>query len=311
MALGLGVLVMGSINGAPKGYPYGIVATTGMVADLVRHVGGDRVEVEALMGEGVDPHLYNPTRDDALKLMRADVIFYNGLHLEGRMTELFNKMERKGVPVIAVAGVLAKEFLLPDQEIDGAPDPHVWMDVSAWEKALGEVQRGLSAYDPEHAAEYAANAKVYRERLRALDEYIRETMGTIPKGQRVLVTAHDAFHYFSRAYGIEVMGVQGLSTESEAGVSDINRLVDFLVKRKIPAVFVESSVSDKNVRAVVEGARSRGHEVVIGGQLFSDAMGASGTYEGTYLGMLDHNATVIAKGLGGKPPERGMEGKLR
>jgi manganese/zinc/iron transport system substrate-binding protein len=185
------------------------------------------------------------------------------------------------------------------------------MDVAAWMKCVDAVAAALAEYDPPHADDYRANADGYRARLRDLHDYVGGVIGSIPPAQRVLITAHDAFNYFGRSYGIEVRGIQGISTESEAGLDDINKLVDFIVQRKIPAVFVESSVSDKNVRALVEGAQQRGHPLRIGGSLFSDAMGASGTYEGTYIGMLDHNATTIARALGGEAPAGGMQGRLR
>jgi manganese/zinc/iron transport system substrate-binding protein len=177
-------------------------------------------------------------------------------------------------------------------------------------RAVGVVGEALAGFDPEHADGYRERAAAYTTRLEALDAYARQVLGSIPEGQRVLVTAHDAFNYMARAYGLEVRGVQGISTESEAGVKDIEDLVGFLVERRIPAVFVETSVSDKNVRALVEGARARGHQVVVGGQLFSDAMGTAGTYEGTYIGMIDHNVTTITRALGGEAPEHGFQGKL-
>jgi manganese/zinc/iron transport system substrate-binding protein len=189
-------------------------------------------------------------------------------------------------------------------------DPHVWMDVRGWMKAVTVVEQALSEFDPDNAAVYQANAAAYIAELEALDAYVRKVIASIPENQRVLVTAHDAFNYLGRAYGLDVRGIQGLSTESEAGVQDIEKLIDFLVKRGLPAVFVETSVADKNVRALVEGAKARGHDVGIGGELFSDAMGEPGTYEGTYIGMIDHNATTIARALGGSAPARGMQGQL-
>jgi len=184
------------------------------------------------------------------------------------------------------------------------------MDVRGWMEGVEVIEGSLSGYDPDNTQEYSERAGVYLEELEKLDEYARDSLASIPEGQRVLVTAHDAFGYMSRAYGIEVRGIQGLSTESEAGVRDIEDLVAFLVERKIPAVFVESSVSDRNVRALLEGARAKGHELVIGGELFSDAMGEAGTYEGTYIGMIDHNVTTITRALGGEAPDKGLNGKL-
>lgn len=290
---------------------YTVVATTGMIADLAREVVGDRAEVVALIGEGIDPHLYNPTRSDVAKLLAADVIFYNGLLLEGRMSDVLVQVARQGKPVFAVTELIDPEYLLESDEMEGYADPHVWMDVGAWMQALDVIVRELSRFDPEYAEQYAENAAAFREELRRLDEYAKTAIRSIPESNRILVTAHDAFSYFGRAYGIEVRGIQGISTESEAGLQDIVRLIDMIVERQVGAVFVETSVSDKNVRALVEGAQRRGHQLAIGGSLFSDAMGAAGTYEGTYIGMLDHNITTIARALGGEVPVRGLNDRLQ
>jgi manganese/zinc/iron transport system substrate-binding protein len=281
-----------------------------MVGDIVRQVAGDRANVTSLMGEGVDPHLYKPTRDDVAKLLAADTVFYSGLMLEGRMTDTFLKVSRRGTPVYAVTELLEEKYLLEPPGFAGHWDPHVWMDVAAWGKAVEAVAKSLAEFDPTNAALYRSNAVVYGAELKLLDEYAKKTLATVPEKQRVLVTAHDAFNYFGRAYGVKVMGIQGISTESEAGVEDINRLVKYIVDNKIPAIFIESSVSDKNVRAIIEGAKSRGWTLRIGGTLFSDAMGKPGTYEGTYLGMLDHNVTTITRALGGTAPEKGFKDKL-
>jgi len=301
----LALAVTGSLLNAA---PIKVVCTTGMVADVVRNVGGDRVEVKALIGEGVDPHLFKPTRDDVSKMLGADMIFYSGLLLEGRMEDTFKKIGAKGKPVVAIAGELDKTTLSGDEH---HPDPHVWMDPVLWAQTVPVVAKALAARDPESRATFEANAARYTGELKSLDEYVKRVIVTIPAERRVLITAHDAFHYLARATGITVMSIQGISTESEAGVADINRLVDEVVARKIPAVFVESSVPDKNVRAVMEGAAARGHTLVLGGTLFSDAMGAAGTYEGTYKGMLDHNATIITRALGGEAPAGGMSGRLK
>ncbi len=290
--------------------PYTIVTTCGMVTDIVREVAGDKAKVTGLMGEGVDPHLYKPTRDDVARLLQADVVFYSGLMLEGRMSDTFLKVARRGTPVFAVTELLDEKFLLEPKEFAGHTDPHVWMDVRGWMDAVKVVARSLGECDPPNAGYYRAHAERYLAQLAKLDEYAKQVLATIPPDRRVLITAHDAFNYFGRAYGIEVRGIQGISTESEAGVADINKLVDFLVTQKIPAIFVESSVSDKNIRALVEGANARGHAVRIGGQLFSDAMGKPGTYEGTYVGMIDHNVTTITRALGGNAPAHGLNGKL-
>ena len=281
--------------------PYKIVCTVGMITDIVVNLAGDYAEVEGIIGEGIDPHLYKPTRGDVIKLSQADVVFYNGLLLEGKMTDVLVGIASKGKLVKAVTEAILVEtdYLLEKDDGSAYTDPHVWMDVSGWLRAIPVVAETLAVYDPENAEAYRFKATVYAEQLEALDAYAKEAMSTIPESQRVLVTAHDAFQYLGRAYGIEVRGIQGISTESEAGVRDLEDLVDFIVERQIPAVFVESSVADKNVRALVEGARARGHAVIIGGSLFSDAMGQAGTYEGTYIGMIDRNITTITNALGG------------
>lgn len=290
--------------------PYTIVTTCGMVTDIVRNVAGDRAQVDGIMGEGVDPHLYKPTRGDVKKLMDADVVFYSGLMLEGRMGDTFSKVARTGKPVFAVTEEIDESFLREPPEFAGHWDPHVWMDVTAWSQAVEFIAESLATYDPAHAEEYRQRSAAYQAELKKLDDYTRQVIATVPQAQRHLITAHDAFGYFSRAYDIPVRSVQGISTESEAGVDDINELVDFIVDNKVQAVFVESSVSQKSVEAVREGAKSKGHEIKIGGQLYSDAMGPAGAYEGTYVGMIDHNATTIARALGGEAPEKGLNGKL-
>jgi manganese/zinc/iron transport system substrate-binding protein len=273
-----------------------------MITDVVRNVAGEHAEVEGIIGEGVDPHLYKPTRGDVVKLNSADVIFYNGLLLEGKMADVLVQMATSGKPVHAVTEKILgdEKYLMEKDDGSSHTDPHVWMDVQAWLSGVDVIAGALAAYDPENAEDYMARAADYSGKLIALHAYALEAMATIPEGQGVLVTAHDAFRYMGRAYGLEVRGIQGISTESEAGVRDLEKLVDFIVERNIPAVFVESSVADKNVRALVEGAKARGHDVRIGGELFSDAMGQPGTYEGTYIGMIDHNVTTIVNALGGR-----------
>jgi manganese/zinc/iron transport system substrate-binding protein len=289
-------------------YPYKVATTVGMVADIVEQVAGGKGEVMNIIGSGVDPHLYNPTRGDVAVLLKSDIVFYSGLLLEGQMSNILVKVSRKR-PVYAVTELLKEDYLLKDSASDHH-DPHVWMDVKGWMKAVDVVTQALTEFDPPNAVYYQENAAAYLKELNRLDGYAKEIISSIPERQRVMITAHDAFRYMSRAYGIEVMGIQGISTESEAGLKDINRIVGEIVQRKIPAVFVETSVSDKNVNALMEGAKSRGHTVSVGGELFSDAMGKRGTYEGTYVGMIDHNVTTITRALGGEAPERGMQGKL-
>lgn len=289
---------------------YKIVGTVGMVTDIVKQVAGDRAEVEGLMGSGIDPHLYKPTRSDIGKLMSADVIFYNGLLLEGKMTDALIRAATSGKKVYPVTELLDEKFLLEPEEFAGLYDPHVWMDPSAWAKTVEVVRDKLIDYDPQGKAVYTRNAEAAIQKVNDLASYAEKVLMSVPEGQRVLITAHDAFNYFGRRFGYEVVGIQGISTESEAGVQDIERLVNLLVERNIKAVFVESTVSQRNIKALIEGAKARGHKVIIGGELFSDAMGQSGTYEGTYLGMIDHNASIVAKALGGDVPEGGMQGKL-
>ncbi|MEM0984586.1 MAG: zinc ABC transporter substrate-binding protein [Planctomycetota bacterium] len=290
--------------------PMRIVATTGMVTDAVRAIAGEHAEVEGLMGPGVDPHLYQPSRDDVATLLGADAIFYNGLLLEGKMADALVRTATSGKPVFAVTELVDEASLLEPEEFEGLFDPHLWMDPAAWIGCVEVVGQKLAELDPDHADSYAANTEAYVAEIRALDAYAEGVLASVPENQRVLVTAHDAFNYFGRRFGYEVVGIQGISTESEAGIADIESLVSLLVERDVPAVFVESTVSQRSIEALIAGARARGHEVVIGGELFSDAMGARGTYEGTYLGMIDHNVTTIARALGGDAPEKGVAGKL-
>ena len=295
---------------SPKAYPYTITTTVGMVTDIVRQVAADKAQVQGIIGEGVDPHLYRTTRNDVAALMSADVVFYNGLLLEGKMADALVSIATKVRHVYQVTRLIDEQYLLEPAEFAGHFDPHVWMDVVAWMRAVEAVTGKLAEFDPANAAFYRKNATAYLLELEKLDRYARDRIATIPEPRRVLITAHDAFNYFGRAYQIEVLGIQGLSTESEAGLEQINRLVDLIVERNIMAVFVETSVSPKNIKALIEGAASRGQTIKIGGALFSDAMGQPGTYEGTYLGMIDHNVTTIARALGGKAPAGGMQGKL-
>ena len=269
---------------AARDYPYRVTATTGMVADIVRQVAGDRGEVRSIIGEGVDPHLYVPTRSDVASLIDADIVFYSGLLLEGKMTDTLIKVASSVRPVHSVTELVDESALLAPDEFAGHFDPHLWMDVSGWMQAVDAVTGALAEFDPSAADGYRKRAAGYRAGLAELHDYALRVVGSIPERQRILVTAHDAFNYFGRAYGLEVEGIQGMSTESEAGLDRINRLVDLLVTRQVGAVFVETTIAERNVRALIEGAAARGHTVVVGGELFSDAMGQPGTYEGTYVG---------------------------
>jgi len=302
------VITLGLSHGAASAAAIDIVATTGMVADVARNVAGDRATVVNIMGEGVDPHLYKPVASDVRRIMAADVVLYNGLKLEGRMGDIFERAAARGRFVRPVAAMVDETYLLEPADEPGHPDPHVWMDVRAWMAATEAVAIALCQADPEGCEGYRTRAATYIRTLERLDAFVQQAISSIPEQQRVLITAHDAFSYFGRAYGLEVLGIQGISTESEAGLADVTGLVDVLVDRQVPAVFVESSVPEKYVRALVEGAAARGHDVVIGGELYSDAMGAPGTWEGTYVGMIDHNASVVARALGGRVPTGGFKG---
>ncbi|MGI8486023.1 MAG: metal ABC transporter solute-binding protein, Zn/Mn family [Thermomicrobiales bacterium] len=274
-----------------------VTTTVGMIADMVRNVGGDRVEVTGLMGPGVDPHLYKPSAHDVGRLSDADIIFYGGLHLEGRMGETFEAIGRTGKPTIAVSEHISEDLLRTPPEFKGQHDPHIWFDVTLWMLALDTVSERLQEYSPDDAELFQMNAARYRGELEALDAYVREQVARLPEERRVLVTAHDAFGYFGDAYGFEVRGLQGISTASETGAGDVQDLIGFIVERKLPAIFVESSVSKATIDAVQEGSKARGWEVVIGGELFSDAMGEDGTPEGTYIGMVRHNIDTIVGAL--------------
>ncbi|MEL6565927.1 MAG: zinc ABC transporter substrate-binding protein [Pseudomonadota bacterium] len=286
-----------------------IVATTGMIADLLRQIGGDLAAVQGLMGAGVDPHAYRQTRSDIVAMTRADAVLWHGLYLEAQMEDVLADLGRKG-PVIAVAESVDKSLLLSHEDYAGRYDPHIWMDPELWVRCAPAVVDALSDLVPEARPMFEANAAAFVTEARALGAYATDLLAQVPAEQRVLLTAHDAFGYFGAAYDFEVMGIQGISTESEAGLNRISALVDMLVARRLPAVFVETSVSDRNIRALVEGAAAQGHEVRIGGALFSDAMGPDGTYEGTWFGMIDHNVTTIARALGADAPAAGRLGKL-
>lgn len=279
--------------------PLRATTTVGMIADLVQNIGGDNVEVVALMGPGVDPHLYKPSAGDVGRLENADVIFYGGLELEGRMTDTFVRVARAGKPTIPVSEDIPEELLREPIEFEGKYDPHIWFDVTLWMLAAQTVKDELATLDPEADAHYQANLEAYLAELEALHTYVQEQISSIPENQRVLITAHDAFGYFGDQYGLEVRGIQGTSTATEASANDIQELADFIVERGIPAIFVESSVPKATIEALQEAVRSRGAEVAIGGQLFSDAMGEAGTPEGTYLGMVRHNVDTITAALGG------------
>jgi len=273
-----------------------VVATTTVVADLVRQVVGDRMVVDSLMEPGIDPHSYKPTPRDADRLARADLVFASGLHLEGKLADLLQRLGRRK-RVVAVAETLPRERLL--EVAPGLYDPHVWFDARLWSGCAPAVAEAVAAADAAAAEDCRKRAGDYAARLVALDDELRARIATLPAERRVLVTAHDAFRYFGRAYGVEVVGVQGTSTESEAGLADVNRLVDLIVSRKLPAVFVETSVSDRNVEALREGARARGQPVALGGRLYSDSLGGPGSGGETLESVLRANVETIVTGLAG------------
>lgn len=273
-----------------------VVTTTGMIADAATNIAKDSAEVEALMGPGVDPHLYKATQGDLKKLTGADLVFYNGLLLEGKMGEVLEKLGRLK-PVIAVGNSINTSLLLSSPLYEDAYDPHIWFDVSLWKQAVIQVKISMQEFDPPSSEYYESNAAAYLQRLDSLHQQVLAQIARIPHQQRVLITAHDAFEYFGRAYHIEVRGLQGISTVSEFGLKDITELVQFIIDREIKAVFVETSISARSIQAVVEGCRQQGHPVRIGGSLFSDAMGAANTPEGTYIGMVHSNVQTITEAL--------------
>jgi manganese/zinc/iron transport system substrate-binding protein len=276
-----------------------VVTTVGMITDIVQIVGGDRVQVKGLMGPGIDPHSYKASEGNVIDLAGADVVFYNGLHLEAKMAEVFEKMGDR-IKTAQVTRGIPEDRLLSPPEFEGQHDPHVWFDVTLWIEAVKQVEKSLSEMDPEHAAGYRARAQAYQQELAALHAYALEQTARVPPEQRVLITAHDAFNYFGRAYSFEVRGLQGISTATEAGAGDVKALADFIVERRIPAIFVESSVPLRNVEALQAAVQARGFEVRIGGELFSDAMGDEGSVEGTYSGMVRHNLDTIVGALLGE-----------
>ncbi|MGE6611727.1 metal ABC transporter solute-binding protein, Zn/Mn family [Peribacillus sp. NPDC076916] len=288
---GCGNDTVGSDKGNGK---LNIIATTGMIGDLVENIGGKHVEVTSLMGPGVDPHLYKATQGDVKTLDSADMIFYNGVHLEGKMTDIFEMMS-KDKPTIAVTEGFKENQL---RKVSASEhDPHVWFDVKLWIVAAEAVEKELIANDPDHETEFRENYEEYVLQLEELDKYVQDEINKIPKDQRVLVTAHDAFGYYGRSYGLDVRGLQGINTLSEYGSKDVTDMRNYLVKNKIKAIFIESSVPRKAIEAVIQGAGKQGHKVEIGGELFSDAMGEKGTEEGTYIGMVRHNTDTIVRAL--------------
>lgn len=273
-----------------------VITTTGMVGDVVANVGGDHVAVTSLMGAGTDPHLYVASASDVDRLQEADAIFYNGLFLEAQMEDILEQIAESKTSV-PIAGGLDEGRLLQSVNYADEFDPHIWFDVSLWAETVDVVRDTLKGMDPENAADYDTNAAAYRAELEELHHYVLEQAAQVPEQQRVLITAHDAFNYFGRAYGFEVQGLQGISTQAEASTADVQDLARFIAENEIPAIFVESSVPVRNIEAVQAAVANQGYDVEIGGQLFSDAMGDAGTPEGTYVGMVRHNIDTIVGAL--------------
>lgn len=274
-----------------------LVATTTMLADLSRVIGGEHVSVHGLMGPGIDPHLYKASAGDVSLMQKSDVVVYNGLHLEGKMGEVFDSLSGQGHWVICIEEGLDPSSLLTSDDDSGTHDPHIWFNVALWKQAAAAVAQGLSQADPDHAPDYTANLDAYLKELDAADTYIRSRVAEVPEGQRVLVTAHDAFNYFGHAYGFEVRGLQGISTDAEAGTADVSSLADFIAERKIPAVFVESSVPPKTIEALQAAVRAKGFEVAIGGELYSDSLGGEDSGAESYILTFQANIDTIVEAL--------------
>ncbi|MBR9913447.1 MAG: zinc ABC transporter solute-binding protein [Algicola sp.] len=291
------VLVFNCKNETPTNGKLNIVTTTTMITDLVKNIGGDEVNVKGLMGSGVDPHLYKASEGDVTKLVDADIVFYNGLHLEGKLVEVFEKMEKLNKMTVALGEELDKNTLIGSDYFASNYDPHVWFNINYFKQFARKVTTVLSEQSPENSDVFEANEKTYIDKLDNLQDKIEDVIQTLPKDKRILVTAHDAFNYFGKAYGFEVVGLQGLSTATEAGVQDVQNLSAFIIENKIKAIFVESSVPKRTIEALQAAVKSKGHDVVIGGTLYSDALGSSGTVEGTYIGMFEYNVNTIVNAL--------------
>ncbi len=294
------LLALGTVAMAPSAMAeLNVVATTGMIADVAENVVGDCGNVTAMMGAGVDPHLYQPSAGDVRLLSQADAILYSGYSLEGQMGEVLDKLGGRIATLAVAPASIAPDQLITTQDIYGI-DPHLWMDASLWAHTAEKIAGTLSEIEPECAEDMQTNAEGYQAQLDSLHQWIESSIASIPDQQRVLVTAHDAFAYYGRAYDIDVEGIQGISTEAEAGIGDIRETVDLVVEREVPAIFVETTINPRTIQAVIESARDRGVEVTVGGELFSDAMGEPGTAEGTYIGMLHANTETITEALGGE-----------
>ncbi len=273
-----------------------VVVTTSMLTDLVKNIGADLIEIEGLMGPGVDPHLYKASEGDVSKLFNADVIFYNGLHLEGKLVAVFEQMEAQKTTV-ALGEFLAKEGLIGSDYFASNYDPHLWFNIQYFKEFSDKVTSVLSEKDPKNAASFTANNLAFQQELDLLQTTVVNTIATLAPEKRILVTAHDAFNYFGKAYGFKVVGLQGLSTATEAGVQDVQKLSDYIIANKVKAIFIESSVPRRTIEALEAAVLSKGHQVSIGGSLYSDALGDVGSVEGTYIGMFLYNVKTIVNAL--------------
>ena len=273
-----------------------IVTTTTMISDMVQFIGGDYAHVQGLMGSGVDPHLYKASEGDVSKLANADIIVYNGLHLEGKLEAIFNKMKQRK-NVVQISKAIDVGAFIPSENFGGNYDPHIWFHIDYWTACARYFTDQMCEFDPGHKAYYRENANIYVNKLKALKQENQKLIATLPKEKRILITAHDAFNYFGKLYDFQVVGLQGLSTATEAGVKDVQNLANFIIDNNVNAIFVETSVPKRTIEALQASVKSKGHEVKIGGELFSDALGSPNTPEGTYVGMYKHNVTTIVNAL--------------
>lgn len=274
-----------------------VVTTTTMITDMLKAIGSDRIDVQGLMGSGVDPHLYKASEGDVSKLTRADVIFYNGLHLEGKLEDIFERMKHRNKETVALSTVLSKDKLITSENFASNYDPHIWFQIDYWIACVNYAAVELSRIDPENKNHYKVNSENYINKLEQLKQKNNLLIESLPKEKRVLITAHDAFNYFGKAYDFEVVGLQGLSTATEAGVQDVQNLANLIIEKNVKAIFVESSVPKRTIQALQASVKAKGHNVAIGGELFSDALGSKGTPEESYIGMYTHNITTIVKAL--------------
>ena len=293
----LSIFLIGCKDPKARDGKFHIVTTTSMITDLVKNIGGDQVEVEGLMGAGVDPHLYKASEGDVSKLATADMILYNGLHLEGKLVEVFEKMQKQKINTVAISDALDKKDLIGSSHFASNYDPHIWFDVENWEKITLYVAEKLSEAQPENKAIFTANAQKYLQELKTLKQELTAEIATLPEDQRRLVTAHDAFNYFGKAFKFEVVGLQGLSTATEAGVQDVQKTAAYIIDHKVKSVFIESSVPRRTVEALQAAVNSKNHQVKIGGTLYSDALGNPGSPEGSYIGMFKYNVHTIVEAL--------------